>query len=165
MCALNSPEEGVHVALLLKTHRIKKEILTWEQKAIKRQNYHFWVIQIFWFTGSKARVRKLKTEIQFCDYDRGSMYCEDLLLWCRQGVYGGAFWAVNRPPCIVEVHTSVAKASLGLGSILKAEVQIYCAGAHKKEKTKEACFQFWPRCDPFVCDFFTPGREMLCWQP
>lgn len=58
---------------------------------------------------------------------------QDLLLWCMQQVYRGAFWAVNRPPCIVEVHTSVAKASFGLGSILKAAVQIYCAGAHKNQ--------------------------------
>ncbi len=58
---------------------------------------------------------------------------QDLLLWCMQRVYRGAFWAVNRPLCIVEVHTSVAKASFGLGSILKAAMQIYYAGAHKNQ--------------------------------
>lgn len=53
---------------------------------------------------------------------------------CSQGVYRGAFWAVNRPPCIVEVHTSVAKASFGLGSIFRAVVQIYYTGAHKSHE-------------------------------
>lgn len=39
----------------------------------------------------------------------------------------GPFRAVNRPLCIVEVHTSLAKASFVPGSIFKATVQIYWA--------------------------------------
>lgn len=87
--------------------------------------------------------------------------CEGLLPRCSQGVYRGAFWAVNRPPCIVEVHTSVAKASFSLGSIFKTAVQIYCTRAHKSQKLKETCSPFWPHCDTFVCEIFYTRRGDL----
>lgn len=87
---------------------------------------------------------------------------------CREFIEGPC-WTINRPPCIVEVHTSVAKASFALGSILQdaAAVQldtIHCTGAPKSQKLKQFWASFWPHYDNFIFEIFTPGRESWCQQ-
>lgn len=76
---------------------------------------------------------------------------------CRQRVYRGAFWAVNRPPRIVKVHTFAPKPRFGLLSILKTLVRMYYTGAHKSWKLRESCSPLRPHsntCDSSASLFF-----------
>lgn len=54
----------------------------------------------------------------------------------RRRVYRGAFWAINRPPRIVEPHTFTAKPRLGLVSVREEPWhKTYDTGARKKAES------------------------------